>query len=72
MPLRSAMRDPSALIPLAMSLAALGIIVLHILVAGTDPQPDEGTEAHLWQLLMLGQVPIVLFFAINWLPQASR
>ena len=44
----------------------------HIAFFGTARQPDEGTAAHLWQFLMGGQVPIILFFAIRWLPQAPR
>ena len=39
---------------------------------GVVHQADEGTEAHIWQLLMAGQVPIVGFFAIKWLPRAPR
>ena len=35
-------------------------------------QPDEGTAAHLFQLLMPAQVPIVAYFAITWLPRAPR
>jgi len=38
----------------------------------TAPQADEGAAAHIWQLLMAAQVPIVLFFAIKWLPQSPR
>jgi hypothetical protein len=32
---------------------------------GTAPQPDEGTAAHIWQILMVAQIPLVMFFAIN-------
>ena len=39
---------------------------------GPSPQADEGLAAHAWQLLMLGQIPIVFFFAIDWLPQSLR
>jgi hypothetical protein len=35
---------------------------------GTARQADEGATAHLWQLLMAGQVPIMAFFTIKWLP----
>ncbi len=35
-------------------------------------QADEGTAAHLFQLLMPAQVPIVAYFAIMWLPRAPR
>jgi hypothetical protein len=55
-----------------MSLAALAVVLVHIALSGTAPQADEGTAAHLWQLLMAAQVPIVAFFAIRWLPQSPR
>jgi hypothetical protein len=55
-----------------MSLAAIGAIVWHIARFGTAPQPDEGAAAHIWQILMAGQVPIVAFYAVKWLPQAPR
>ena len=65
-------RQPSAFLPLAMSLAALTVVLVHIAVYGIARQPDEGAAAHLWQLLMAGQLPILLFFAIRWLPRAPR
>lgn len=57
----------SALAPLVMSLAALALVVGRIAVVGTARQVDEGTVAHLFQLLIVCQVPIVAFFAIKWL-----
>ena len=63
------LKRPSALIPLAMSMAALSLVLAHIVLFGGARQPDEGAAAHLWQLLMAGQVPIVAFFAIKWLPR---
>ena len=63
-------RRPSALIPLAMSGAALAVVVGHIAVAGIARQADEGTAAHLWHLMMAGQVPVVAYFAARWLPRA--
>jgi hypothetical protein len=63
------LKQPSALLPLVMSGAALAIVLGHIAVAGVAREPDEGTAAHLWQLLMAGQVPAVMFFAIRWFPR---
>ena len=62
------MKRPSAFLPVVMSLAALAIVIIHILRFGTAPEADEGTSAHLWQILMAGQLPIIAFFAIKWLP----
>ena len=66
------MKQPSAFLPLAMSLLALALVLGHIAIFGVAREADEGTTAHLWQLLMAGQLPIVAFFAIKWLPQAPR
>ena len=63
------LKRPSALVPLAMSLTALGLVLAHIALFGVARQADEGAAAHLWQLLMAGQLPIVVFFAIKWLPR---
>jgi hypothetical protein len=66
------LKRPSAFLPIAMSLLALAIVVFHIAMYGTAREPDEGTAAHLWQLLMAGQIPIIGLFAIRWFPQAPR
>jgi hypothetical protein len=68
----STVKQPSALIPLAMSCAALAIVLGHIAMSGVGREADEGTAAHLWQLLMAGQLPVVAFFAIKWLPRSPR
>lgn len=65
-------KQPSAFLPVTMSLLALAIVGGHIALFGAAREPDEGTAAHLWQLLMAVQLPIVGFFAIKWLPQAPR
>jgi peptidoglycan/LPS O-acetylase OafA/YrhL len=66
------LRQPTAVIPLAMSLAALAVIVAHIAIAGIARQADEGTAAHLWQFLIGGQLPLIALFAVIWLPRAPR
>lgn len=66
------LKHPSAFLPVVMSIGALAIVLVFLAVHGPAPQPDEGAAAHLWQLLMAGQVPIVAFFAIKWLPAAPR
>jgi len=66
------LKQPSAFIPLAMSLAALVLVISHIATVGVAREADEGTAAHLWQLLMAGQIPVIAFFAIRWLPRRPR
>ena len=64
--LLSILRRPSAFLPVVMSLGALAVVLIFFASHGPAPQPDEGAAAHIWQLLMAGQVPIVLFFAVKW------
>ena len=68
----STVKQPSALVPLAMSCAALALVLGHIALVGVAREADEGTAAHLWQLLMAGQVPVVACCAIKWLPRSPR
>jgi len=65
----STLKKPSALLPLAMSLAALAVVLGHVAMFGAAREADEGAAAHLWQMLMAAQVPVVVFFAIKWLPR---
>lgn len=65
-------RKPSAIVPIAMSSAALVTVLYHIAIYGLAPETDEGAAAHIWQLLMAGQVPVVVFYAVKWLPRAPR
>jgi hypothetical protein len=55
-----------------MSLAALVIVLGHVAMFGAAREADEGAAAHLWQLLMAGQLPIIAFFALKWLPQMPK
>ena len=68
----SSWKRPSAWLPVLMSATALAIVILHIVRYGTAREADEGTSAHLWQILMAGQLPIIAFFAIRWLPRNPK
>src|SRR6476646_2762791 len=70
--LSGTLKHPTAFLPIAMSLLAVLVIAIHIILHGTARQPDEGTAAHLWQFLMGGQLPVILFFAVRWLPETPR
>jgi hypothetical protein len=65
-------KHPSAFLPMAMSLTALAVVIGHIAIFGIAREADEGAAAHIWQLLMAGQLPVLAFFAIKWLPRAPR
>lgn len=66
------LKKPSAFLPILMSLAGLGLVLVHVAIYGIVHEDDEGTPAHLFQLLMVVQAPILLFFAAKWLPRAPR
>ena len=74
----SMVKKPSAYLPLAMSLTALSLVggtyIYSVAMGhgGLVRERDEGAIAHLWQLLMAGQLPVLGFFAIKWLPRAPR
>jgi hypothetical protein len=72
MTLSRMMKQPSAFLPVAMSLAALATVLVHVAMFGVAREADEGTAAHIWQILMAAQVPILAFFAIKWLPRAPK
>jgi len=67
-------RIPTAIVPMFLSIAALGVVYVALVMAhgATVPERDEGAEAHLWQLCMAGQVPLVAYFALRWIPQLPR
>jgi len=58
-----------AFLPIAMSLSALALVLLHAARCGIIHEADEGPTAHLFQILMAAQVPLVAFFALKWLPE---
>ena len=77
----SPFRATSAWIPVALAGAAIALVAGYLVTGPHEPnivvengiaREDEGTAAHLWQLLMLLQVPCVLYFAAWWLPKDPR
>jgi hypothetical protein len=66
------MRQPTGYLPVAMSLGALAMMVWFVAVHVVMHQPDEGAQAHLWQLLVAGQLPLIGYYAFRWLPTATR
>jgi hypothetical protein len=69
---RALLRQPTGYLPVAMSIGAFAMIVWYVAVHGVVHQPDEGAQAHLWQLLVAGQIPLIAYFALKWLPIATR
>jgi hypothetical protein len=65
-------KKPSAFLPVIMSFTALAVVLAHVAIFGAAREADEGTAAHLWQLLMAAQLPLLVFFAIKWLPRSPK
>lgn len=66
-------KQTSAWIPIAMSLTVLAAMLIVITLSGVpEPQADEGTGAHLFQLWLFLETFMVAFFAIKWLPQNPK
>jgi len=65
-------RRPSAWLPMAMSVTTLAILLVHFIRFGFVREADEGTSAHLFQILMGGQLPIIAFFIIKWVPRTPK
>lgn len=68
------LRRPSAWLPLAMSLCALVLLLMYLAIFGITQtrSGDEGLAAHVFQALMILQIPVGLWFAANFLPKAPR
>jgi hypothetical protein len=53
-------------------LIALALVLSYVATLGVVHKADEGAVAHIWQILMAVQVPIIAFFAIKYLPQKPK
>jgi hypothetical protein len=68
----SLIRQPSAFFPIGMSIAARLTVLYYVARYGIARQTDEGAAAHIWQLLMAGQIPVVVFYAVKWLTEGCQ
>ena len=68
------LKQPSAWIPIAISLMALAFLVGYVAIFGisNEPNADEGTPARIFQLLMAIQLPVIAYFALKWLPKRPK
>jgi hypothetical protein len=78
---RSPFRSRSGWIPLILAGAAIALLVTWLATGPHEPyvvvengvaREDENAVARTWQLLMLLQLPAILFFAAKWLPRDPR
>ncbi len=70
------LRQPLAWVPLAMSGAALAVLLAYIARFGiteATPGGDEGATARLFQMLLLAQLPVIVAqFAVHASREATR
>ncbi len=50
----------------------LALVLGHVAMFGVVREADENAATHIFQLLMAGQIPVIAFFAIKWLPRTPR
>ena len=48
------------------------MVIIHVAMYGVTHEADEGTPAHIFQLLLIAQVPIVAYFMIRWGPETPK
>lgn len=65
-------KKPSALLAMGVPLVALGVVLGHVAVYGLVHEADEGAAAHMWQLLMVAEAALVIYFARQWVPRARK
>lgn len=70
--IRALWARPSGFVPMVLSLAALALLTGRLVTVGIARHGDEGAFAHLWQLLMAGQLPAIAWFALRGLHVAPR
>jgi hypothetical protein len=65
---RQKINSISAIAPVVMSLTALLIVLTGVITGWERNLKDEGAAAHLFQLLMVAQMPFILAFLVtaNW------
>ena len=66
------LKRPCGFLPVMMSIAGLALIIGHVAIYPLVCEADEGTPAHIYQLLMGLQVPIIGYFVVRWLPTKPR
>lgn len=67
-------KKPLAWLPIAISATALLLIVGYVVAFGVASEPggDEGPVARIFQLLMVTQALMAIFFVAKWLPKEPK
>ena len=65
-------RKPSGILPIVMSALAFVTVISAVTLFGARHEPDEGAAAHVFQILIAGQLPFLAWFAFHWLRRDFR
>ncbi len=57
--------QPTVFLPLVMSFVALSMVLVHFAIFGIVEETDEGTAAHIFQLLIVAQAPFIAILAFR-------
>jgi hypothetical protein len=68
----SPLKHWSGWLPIAIPVFLFLLGVRSVAINGFVRQADEGTEAHLFQLLMPVQLLLMGYFGLTWVPKAPR
>jgi uncharacterized BrkB/YihY/UPF0761 family membrane protein len=65
----SLLKKPSATVPIAISFAALTLVVVHhsLIISGDDS--DVGGFSRAFRIILALQIPLVIYFLYRWLPR---
>ena len=67
------LKQLSGWVPIAMSATVIFMFAAFVFLGGPPVrESDEGFAAHMFQILMALQIPIIAYFAVKWLPQNPR
>lgn len=70
--MESLVRKPSGWVPMVLSLGILLMELGFVLLGPPEPQADESVGAHLFQLWLVAEFFLVLFFALKWVPRKPK
>lgn len=71
--MNTTLKQPDAWLPMLMSLVALGLVAVHVAMFGVNTSDgDESATARIFQLLIIGQLPIIALFALRRLTIKPR
>ncbi len=66
------LREISGWVPIAIPVTIVLMLTSYLVLAGSERDTDEGFAAHMFQLLLLVQATVMVYFAVKWLPERPR